>query len=274
MGTPYATGPVNRIDAIFAELRSRGRKALMPFVCGGYPAAGMTTSVLPALESAGASIVEVGIPFSDPIADGPVIAAAMHDALKAGATPESVFEEVRAARSRVGLGVVAMCSISIVQRIDGARGFARRAAEAGFDGLIVPDAPLEEAGELRRAAADVGLTLSLLVAPTTPPRRMAEIAAMCTGFVYLLARAGITGETDAAPRIGAMVAALRQVTKLPIACGFGIGTPEHVRGVVTHADAAIVGSALVRRMGETAKAGDDPVAAAAEFSFQLAKGLP
>jgi tryptophan synthase alpha chain len=265
---------VNRIEAIFADLRSRGRKALMPFVCGGYPAAGTTEAVLPAIESAGASIVEVGIPFSDPIADGPVIAAAMHDALKVGATPESVFEEVRSARSRVAMGIVAMCSMSIVQRMDGARGFARRAAEAGFDGLIVPDAPLEEAGELRVAAADAGLTLSLLVAPTTPPRRMAEIAAVCTGFVYLLARAGITGETDAAPRIGTMVMALRQVSPLPIACGFGIGTPEHVRAVVTHADAAIVGSALVRRMARPADAGGDPVAAAAAFTSQLATGLP
>jgi tryptophan synthase alpha chain len=267
---------VNRIDSIFADLRAARRKALMPFVCGGYPSAHVTAAVLPALEQAGASVVEVGIPFSDPIADGPVIAAAMHEALRAGATPESVFDEVASVRARVSAGLVAMCSMSIVERMGGVNGFASEAARAGFDGLIVPDAPLEESMALRLAAADAGLTLSLLVAPTTPADRAVRIAAACTGFVYLLARAGITGESTSVPRIAGRAGDLRRVTSLPIACGFGIGSAEQVRAVVggsEGADAAIVGSALVRRMGEAGKAGGDPVRAGADFARELASGL-
>lgn len=281
---------MNRIEAVFAQLRASQRRALMPFVCGGHPGTGATAAVLPELERAGASVIEVGIPFSDPIADGPVIAAAMHAALKSGATPESVFAEVASVRGRVNAGLVAMCSVSIVQRMGGpgsggagsrgspARGFVRRARAAGFDGLIIPDAPLEESGELIAAARDEGLMLSLLVAPTTPADRAARIAAACSGFVYLLARAGITGETAGTPQVAARVAALRRVTALPIACGFGIATPEHVRAVVGpppdgDADAAIVGSALVRVMDAAGGSGGDPVAAAGALVRGLCAGL-
>lgn len=248
----------------------------MPFICGGYPTLDSTTAVLPALERAGASIVEIGIPFSDPIADGPVIAAAMHTALASGATPLEVFSQVAAARPHTDLGLVAMCSVSIIYRL-GAGGdpspFCRRAAEAGFDGLIVPDVPLEESEPIRKAAAAAGLTCSLLVAPTTPPERAAAIARASTGFVYLLARSGITGERADAPEIGPIVATLRRSTDLPIACGFGISRPDHVAAVTRHADAAIVGTALVRRMGEAAAAGRDSVAEAEAFTRELEAGL-
>lgn len=285
---------MNRIDAVFAQLRTTQRRALMPFVCGGHPRAGTTAAVLPALERAGASVIEVGIPFSDPIADGPVIAAAMHAALKAGATPESVFAEVASVRGRMNAGLVAMCSVSIVRRMGATQshsgagsgatggspvlGFVRRARAAGFDGLIIPDAPLEESGDLIAAARDEGLTLSLLIAPTTPADRAARIAAASSGFVYLLARAGITGETAAAPQVASRVSELRRVTKLPIACGFGIATPEHVRAVVGpppsgDADAAIVGSALVRAMDAAAATDGDPVAAGERFTRALVAGL-
>lgn len=265
----------NRIDSTFAGLRARGAKGLMPFVCGGYPELGTTAEVLPALERAGASVVEIGIPFSDPIADGPVIAAAMHRALKNGATPMEVFDQVAQVRGRVGLGLVAMCSVSIVERMGGPAGFCRQAAGAGFDGVIVPDVPLEESGAIREAARRHGLTASLLVAPTTPPERAGAIAAASTGFVYLMARTGLTGEQAEAPRVDRAVAELRGRTGLPIACGFGISRPEHVRAVVHEggADAAIVGSAMVRRMGEAAAAGEDPAAAAEAFARGLAGGL-
>ena len=264
---------MNRIEDTFARLRGGHRRGLMPFVCGGHPSPGQTARVLPELERAGADIVEVGFPFSDPIADGPVIAAAMHEALGAGATPESVFAEVASTRDQLSIGLVAMVSVSIVERLGGASAFARRAAEAGFDGLIVPDVPLEESGPLADAAGEAGLTLSLLVSPTTPDERAASIARHCTGFVYLIARAGITGERDSAPEIKGKVEVLRRSTDLPIACGFGISTPEHVRAVVEHADAAIVGSALVRRIGEAAAQGRDPAAEAGEFTRRLASGL-
>ncbi len=272
---------MNRINRIFADARANHRKALMPFICGGSPTLDSTRAILPALERAGAAIVEVGIPFSDPIADGPVIAAAMHDALQKGATPARLFEAVAAVRPALTLGLVAMVSISIVHRI-GIDRFAKDAAAAGFDGVILPDVPLEEARRCLDPLKSAGLTCSLLIAPTTPPDRAAQIAALCTGFVYLLARLGITGAAAGpgqppagldASAIAARVAALRQVTDLPIACGFGIATADHVRAVVSpahgNADAAIVGSALVDRL----RAAQDPAAEAEKMVRDLAKGL-
>jgi len=249
----------------------------MPFICGGFPTVVSTGETLLAIQGAGASIVEVGIPFSDPIADGPVIAAAMHTALAAGATPGSVFDAVASVRSKLSIGVVAMCSISIVHRMSGTGGpaeFCGLASRAGFDGLIIPDMPLEESGALRAAAAAASLSLSLLIAPTTPPERAAAIARASTGFVYLLARAGITGESGAPPDIRDRVRVLRSVTDLPIACGFGISTAEHVRAVVSagEADAAIIGSALIRRQTEAVTRGEDASRAAAEFVRSLAAG--
>jgi tryptophan synthase alpha chain len=264
---------MGRIDDIFSTLRREGGKALMPFVCADHPAPGLTGPILGAMERAGAAIAEVGIPFSDPIADGPVIAAAMHKALTAGSTPRRVFEEVAAARPALSIGLVAMVSVSIVTRLGGPARFAGQARDAGFDGLIVPDCPLEESADLRTAATDAGLCFALLIAPTTPPKRAAEIAKACTGFVYMLARTGITGERREAPDIARRAALLRETTQLPIACGFGISTADHVRAVVAHADAAIVGSALVRRLDDAAQRGHDPAHEAGTMVRELAAGL-
>lgn len=225
--------------------------------------------VLAAMESAGASAVEIGFPFSDPIADGPVIAAAMHEALQRGATPRSLFDTVAACRNRLRLGLIAMVSVSIVERI-GPERFMAEAAAAGFDGLIVPDCPLEEAAALRDRAEAAELTFTLLVAPTTPAGRAARIAAACTGFTYLLARAGITGEREQAPDVAQRVALIRSHSDVPVACGFGISTPQHVRAVTEHADAAIVGSALVRRLSDQSA---DPADIAGTFTRELAAGL-
>lgn len=267
--------PVNRIERIFTELRAAQRRALMPFVCGGHPEQGTTSLVLPALEAAGASIVEVGIPFSDPIADGPVIASAMHGALSRGATPTSVFDEVRLIREHLQIGLVAMVSVSIVHRMGGPEGFASRAANAGFDGVIYPDVPLEEAEPYVRGAAEFGLTASLLIAPTTTAGRAEQIVKACSGFVYLLARTGITGEREgtSVPDIAGRVHRLRQMTDLPIACGFGISTADQVRQVTRFADAAIVGSAVVRRMSEAASKKMDAASAAADYVRELCAGL-
>jgi tryptophan synthase alpha chain len=261
---------MNRIDEIFARLRTQGRGAVMPFVCGGHPDPGATARILPALCGAGASVLEVGIPFSDPIADGPVIAAAMHEALCLGATPDSVLGEVSQARAQTSAGVVAMVSISLVHSA-GEAAFVQACAAAGVDGLIVPDLPLEESGHLRNVARNAGLTFSLLVAPTTPPARAERIAAACTGFVYLLARSGVTGEGASIEAAGlrTRVEALRQVTDLPIACGFGISGRDQVREVLGIADAAIVGSALVRRMSDAHANGADPIGAGAAFVSEL-----
>jgi tryptophan synthase alpha chain len=261
-----------RIDAIFSSAREQRRKLLMPFVCAGSPRADSTVAVLTALDRAGAGIIEVGIPFSDPIADGPVIAAAMHEALLAGVTPAKVFEQVALARPNVSCGLVAMVSVSLVYRIGLSR-FVAEAKAAGFDGFIFPDAPLEESGDLAAASTQAGLTCSLLIAPTTPPDRAEVIARVSTGFLYLLARAGITGERSDAPTVGPRVASLRKATALPIACGFGISTAEHVSAVCAHADAAIVGSALVRRLKDAQTVGQDVAKAAGDFVMDLSTGL-
>ena len=265
---------VNRIERIFGELRGSGRKALMPFVCGGWPTVESTGAILPKLEAAGASIVEVGIPFSDPIADGPTIAAAMHRALEAGVTPEALIERVRTARAGVGLGLVAMVSVSIVGRFGAAR-FAGMLAGAGFDGVIYPDLPVEEAEVFTGPAREAGLTATLLVAPNTPAARAERIASASSGFVYLMTRVGITGEGAGPGSVRAMVERLRGMSDLPVACGFGIARAEQVREVVHDggADAAIVGSALVRRMTEAADAGEDGVEAGVGLVRELAGGL-
>ncbi|MCK4872601.1 MAG: tryptophan synthase subunit alpha [Phycisphaerales bacterium] len=260
---------ISRIDDIFRELRRTGRTALMPFLCAGHPSLGCLGDVLLAAEQAGASAVEIGFPFSDPIADGPVIAAAMHEALQLGATPDAIFETIRGIRPRTQLGLVAMVSVSIVNRM-GPQRFMDDARRAGFDGVIVPDIPIEEADAIRSLAARTGLTITLLVAPTTPDQRAAAIARGCTGFVYMVARTGITGERRDAPEVAQGVERIRAATDLPVACGFGICTAEHVRAVTEHADAAIVGSALVRKL---AAAGDDPATAAGDFIAELAQGL-
>jgi len=268
---------VNRIEQIFADLRSQNKRALMPFVCGGHPKPDSLRTLLPALEAAGASIVEIGIPFSDPIADGPIIAAAMHEAIAQGVTPRSVFEDVAAIRANtaqpVNLGLIAMCSVSIVHRMGGSNGFAQAAKQAGFDGLIIPDAPLEESRSILEAAAKHELTATLLISPTTPLRRAEEIVKASTGFVYLVARSGITGERTDAPEIGSRVNKLRELSSLPIAVGFGVSTADHVRAVVRDADAAIVGSALVRRISVAHVEGRDAVAEATAFCRELATGL-
>lgn len=249
----------------------------MPFVCGAYPAPGLTQGVLLALERAGASVVEVGYPFSDPIADGPVIAAAMHEALLRGATPTGVTAEIAAARAAgLKIGVVAMVSVSIVHRLGPASYFASLKA-AGVDGVILPDVILEDASAWIAGANDAGLTATLLVAPTTDAKRAEKIARACSGFVYMLARAGITGESGsiATDAIRGRIAQLRGVTDLPIAVGFGVSNAAQVRQIVRDcdADAAIVGSALVRRMSDAASTGADPIAAAEAFTRELATGL-
>ena len=238
---------MNRIDTIFADLRARHRKALMPFVVAGFPSPNTLAETLQSLQKAGSSIVEIGIPFSDPIADGPVISQAMNQALQQGATPAAILQEVAAIRAKLTIGIVAMVSVSIVQRL-GNEKFVYALADAGFDGIIIPDLDLDSAAPLFAAAKERGMSMSMLISPLTPPERITKIIALCRGFVYLLSRAGITGEQTGAPEVAEFVKRVRAQTDLPLAVGFGISTPGHVRAVVRHADAAIVGSALVKLM--------------------------
>ncbi len=245
--------------------RRRGKGAVMPFVCGGHPKPDSLPRLLPALEHAGASVVEIGIPYSDPIADGPVIAGAMHRALEQGVTPAQIFEQVRSVRANLSIGLVAMVSVSIIHAWGGSAGFCERAKDAGFDGLIVPDLPVEESEPVRQAAREQGLCMSLLISPSTTRKRAERIARASSGFVYLMARLGITGEREESPEIARKVEVIRKVTQTPIACGFGLSTPDQVRRVLHLADAAIVGSALVRRLEHA----EDPAATARAFVGEL-----
>ena len=254
----------NRLATAFERAKQDGRTALMPYITAGDPPEPELSRLIVAIAEAGADVIEIGLPFSDPIADGPVIASAMYRALGHGMTPATVFEEVARARSSTDVALVGMVSDSIVAHRDRSA-FVAEAARAGFDGLIVPDADTSDLEDLEAACRAHGLTLTLLVAPTSTPERQEEIVSHASGFVYLLARAGVTGERSDAPEIAARVEALRACTELPICAGFGISSAEHVASVGRCADGAIVGSALVRHLHDVHESGGDVEAAARTF---------
>jgi len=262
-----ATNGIDRIRAAFSAARAAGRPALIPFVTGGFPDLATTERALRELPAAGADLIEIGVPFSDPIADGPVIAASMHEALARGITPEQLFSTVRIAQSTAP--VLAMVSYSIVGRV-GIERFVSQGVDCGISGFIVPDADPAAAERVFRAASAVGAGFCALIAPSTPADRAARLAALSSGFVYLLARAGVTGERSELPDLSDRVAMLRSLTSAPIAVGFGLSSREHVGAIGRQADGAIVGSALVRRMAEASKAGDCAAAAAVRFVRTLA----
>ncbi len=260
------------IRQTFAALRQQRRLALMPFVPAGYPDLQTTAALLPALDAAGADVIEVGIPFSDPIADGPVIQAAFTAALKNKLRLTDIFATVAQARERVNAPMVAMVSYSIVFRY-GVNQFLREAKTAGFDGLILPDLPPPEAQSVCRLVRAAGIDTILLVAPSTPPSRREEIAHLSSGFVYYLSVSGITGERDQLPAdLSANVAALKKITALPVCVGFGVSKPKHLAQLAGVADGAIVGSALVKQMNDHVSEGPAKIAAAAAaFCGELLK---
>ena len=239
----------NRILQTFAEFRQAGRQTLVPFLTAGYPDLDTTEALLKDFERRGVRICELGIPFSDPIADGPTIQASYTAALDGGVTCSDIFEMIRRYRDGGGqMALAAMVSYSIVFR-HGADAYLTEAKQAGFDGLIVPDLPMEEAANMEAMASEAGLANILLIAPTTPPDRRIEIARQSQGFIYYISVAGITGERDALPpaTIDA-VAELRTQTDTPICVGFGISKPKMVEEVCCVADGAIVGSAIIHRI--------------------------
>lgn len=257
------TPGVERIADAFAKAREDGRAALMPYMMGGFPGQESSLAIAAAYVDAGADLIELGVPFSDPLADGPTIHAAATDALAAGATLESTLEICASVSEQVP--VVLMVYSNMVLAHGGASEFARRAATAGAAGAIVPDLPLDEAGEIREALADAGLALIPLLAPTTPPERRARICTAAHGFVYVVSTVGTTGERQQLPPgLAELVAATKADADVPVAVGFGIGTPEQVAEVGEIADGVIVGSRLVRAAGE---AGSSQAAADAVAEF-------
>jgi tryptophan synthase alpha chain len=252
------------IEQTFAQSRAAASVALMPFVPAGYPDLQTTAALLPALERAGGRLIEIGIPFSDPIADGPVIQQAFTEALSRGTRVDDVLRTVRSVRDDVSIPLVAMVSYSVVYGY-GVQRFVREAKQAGIDGLIVPDLPPPEAQPLCEQADAAGLGTALLVAPTTPLPRRRQIVALCSGFVYYLSVSGVTGERDRLPDdLAANVLGLRQMTDLPVCVGFGIHRREQVRQLSGIADGAIVGSALVRCLTEHKNRGSAGIVAAVE----------
>lgn len=248
------------INQTFETLRGKRQLALMPFIPAGFPDLETTAALLPALEQAGASIIEIGIPFSDPIADGPVIQEAFTEALKNKLHLKDIFNTIGAARAKVSIPIVAMVSYSIVFRYGLAR-FLTNAKMSGFDGLILPDLPPPEAQAVCDQVRAAGLDTILLVAPTTAPQRRKEIASLCSGFVYYLSISGITGERQQLPSdLRDNVAALKQVASKPVCVGFGISRADHVKQLSEIADGAIVGSAVVRRMRENLSSGPITIA--------------
>ncbi len=237
------------IRQTFDQLRQAGRIALMPFVPAGYPSLEATAAMLPAMADAGADLIEIGIPFSDPIADGPVIQAAFNHALSVGRVKVAdVLATVKSVSARVRAPMVAMVSYSIVYRY-GLDRFIADAKAAGFSGLILPDLPPPEAQAVCGKVNAAGLETVLLVAPTTSPQRKAEIARLSTGFVYYLSVAGTTGARSTLPAdLPDNLAALRALTDRPLCVGFGVSTRDHVAQLAQHADGAIFGSALVKQL--------------------------
>jgi tryptophan synthase alpha chain len=232
----------------FKSLRARNRIGLVPFLPAGFPDLETTAAGMLALEAGGASVIEIGIPFSDPVADGPVIQEAFTAALARKVKVADVFHSLSSVRPKLSIPVVGMLSYSIVFRY-GVDKFLSDAKSAGFDGLILPDLPPPEAEAICRKVRAAGLDTILLVAPTTTAERRKQIADLSSGFVYYLSVAGITGERDQLPPdLAAKVRDLKKLSDRPVCVGFGIHKPRHIAQLLGLADGAIVGTAYVRRI--------------------------
>ncbi|HEY7602043.1 MAG TPA: tryptophan synthase subunit alpha [Methylomirabilota bacterium] len=246
---------MSRIDAVFAGLRARHERALIPYFVAGDPSLEVTARLIEEADARGADVIEVGLPFSDPLADGPTIQRAAVRALERGTSLYRLLPVLAGVSGRIRAPLVLMTYLNPLHRY----GFDKVAldlARAGVAGLIVPDCPIDESGPLGKAAAAAGLDLIALAAPTSGPERLRRIARQSRGFVYLVPLTGLTGErTELPPELVRMVRDLRAVTTKPIGVGFGISTPAQVAAVVHHADGAVVGSAIVRLVESLA---DDP----------------
>lgn len=266
---------MSSIDRLFQELRAAGRKAFIPFVTAGDPDLAFTAEVLRTLAARGCHLLEVGVPYSDPIADGPVIQASYTRALAGRIRLSAILDTLREVAPEIDAPVVSMVSYAIVH----ARGADRYVAEAkaaGLAGAIVPDLPVEEADDLARVCRAEDFSLIQLVAPTTPRERALRIAAASTGFLYYVSVTGITGErTELPAELIDNVAWLREQTDLPVCIGFGVSQPEHVRRLAPVADGVIVGSAIVRRIGQAVeKPREEVLREVGEYVDGLLAALP
>jgi tryptophan synthase alpha chain len=241
---------VSRIAHTFERLRAEKRPGLVTYTTAGDPDLPRSGEILKALDRAGADVLEVGVPFSDPLADGPVIQRATERAIAAGANLRGVLDLIAAVRAEVTAPVVVFSYANPLLRM-GIDRFAARAAEAGVDGVLALDLPIEEADDVRAALSRAGLDMIFLLSPTTTDARIARAASVGRGFLYGISRLGVTGaRAQVAAGAEALVARIRAQTTMPVALGFGISRPEHVAEVGRYADAAVVGSALVAKIAE------------------------
>ena len=260
----------NRVEQSFARLRKEGRAALIPYMMAGYPAGIKTELLIETLAGAGADLIEVGIPFSDPLADGATIQKASEIALSGGTTTDKVFAAVREARQMTAVPIVVMTYYNIVFRY-GLERFAAAAAAAGIDGAIIPDLPPEEAGPWQEAASRFGLCTVFLVAPTSSAERIRRVSNACTGFVYCVSLTGVTGSrTKLASGLPAFIETVKRTTDKPVAVGFGVSTAGQAAELSRLADGVIVGSALIDRM---AAGGSEGIAKTADFVKELKVGM-
>jgi len=261
---------MSRITAMFEELRSAERTALMPYLTMGYPERESVLKLAPVIIEAGADMIELGVPFSDPLADGATIQAAAQRALANGMTLSLCLEQARALRERgVTNPFILMSYYNPIFQM-GLEQFARRAATAGIDGLIIPDLPPEESDDLRSTLHGRGVDLTFLLPPTSDDGRARILVEYTSGFLYLVSLVGVTGARDhLPPNLAAFVARVRGMTNLPLAVGFGISTPAQAAQVAQVADGVIVGSALIRAID----ANEEPAEAARTFVAGLRKGM-
>ncbi len=238
---------MNRIDQAFARLREQKQKAFIPYLTAGVPGSDETVEIVLALEKLGADIVELGYPFSDPMADGVINQAAATRALELGVDADAYFAMVEKIRARSQIPLIAFGYLNPLFKI-GFAAFAHRAKTAGMDAILLVDMPVEESEELQEICRREELSLIFLVAPTTTPERLEKVFRAATGFIYYISRTGITGERDSFQAdFESKVKAIKTASSLPVVVGFGISTPDHVRTVCRLTDGVVVGSALVRR---------------------------
>lgn len=239
---------ISKIDRTFAQLRQRGEKALITYVMAGDPSLQETEQLVVELEQAGADIIELGVPFSDPIADGPIIQQAAERALRSGTSLRAILSMVARLRVRTKIPLVLMAYYNSIHAF-GPERFCQESAQVGVDGLILPDMPPDEAGPLKGPAAAAGLPLIFLLAPTSTAERRTFVARQSQGFVYYVSLTGITGaKLLNLADVGKNVEKIRKVTKVPVAVGFGVATPEDAAKIATIADGVIVGSAIVKQI--------------------------
>lgn len=263
---------MSRLADRFATLRARGEKALVPFVTAGDPDLDVTEALLPALAAAGADVIELGVPWSDPVAEGPTIQRASERALRAGTTLRRVLNLARTLRPRLDVPLVLMGYANSFLTM-GAREFPEAAREAGIDGVIAVDCPPEEEPDYYQALEACGVDGILLASPTTGPERLAMLAQRTRGFLYYVSLTGVTGaRRELPPGLEESLARIRAVSDVPVCVGFGISTPEQAAHVARHADGVVVGSALVDRI-ERARSRETAVTEAAAFVSSLKTAL-